>query len=161
MILLPVTFAVIRAIKRREPGTRRPTRRARGGPPAAAGGGRCRTTTRRSGFYRDELGLVEEEQYDADGGARVMILDAGRATLELSNPAQIDYIDTVETGRTGVSATTGWPSRWTTAAAVTDRLTAAGRRADRPADAYAVGLAERPAAGPGRRAADGLHRAVG
>jgi len=48
-------------------------------------------------FYRDVLGLPEEEAYEADGGARVMILDAGRATLELSNPAQVEYIDRVET----------------------------------------------------------------
>ncbi|UOQ88008.1 VOC family protein [Agromyces endophyticus] len=48
-------------------------------------------------FYRDVLGLPEEESYEADGGARVMILDVGRATLELSNPAQVEYIDRVET----------------------------------------------------------------
>jgi catechol 2,3-dioxygenase-like lactoylglutathione lyase family enzyme len=77
-------------------------------------------------FYRDELGLVQEEQYDADGGARVMILDAGRATLELSNPAQIDYIDRVETGRTGVSPHYRVAFEVDDATAVTDRLTAAG-----------------------------------
>ncbi|WP_022888609.1 VOC family protein [Agromyces italicus] len=48
-------------------------------------------------FYRDALGLTEEEAYDGDDGARVMILDAGRATLELSNPAQVRLIDRVET----------------------------------------------------------------
>ncbi|MFF2275770.1 VOC family protein [Agromyces sp. NPDC058126] len=48
-------------------------------------------------FYRDVLGLTEEEAYDGDDGARVMILDAGRATLELSNPAQVRLIDRVET----------------------------------------------------------------
>lgn len=47
-------------------------------------------------FYRDVLGLVQEEAYEGDGGARVMILDAGRATLELSNPAQKRMIDAVE-----------------------------------------------------------------
>ena len=77
-------------------------------------------------FYRDGLGLVQEEQYDADGGARVMILGAGRATLELSNPAQIDYIDTVETGRTGVSPHYRVAFEVDDCAAVTDRLTAAG-----------------------------------
>ena len=40
------------------------------------------------GFYRDVLGLREEEAFGADGGARVVILDAGRATLEIVNPAQ-------------------------------------------------------------------------
>jgi catechol 2,3-dioxygenase-like lactoylglutathione lyase family enzyme len=47
-------------------------------------------------FYRDVLGLVEEEAYQGEDGARVTILDAGRATLELSNPAQVRRIDAVE-----------------------------------------------------------------
>jgi catechol 2,3-dioxygenase-like lactoylglutathione lyase family enzyme len=50
-------------------------------------------------FYRDALGLREEAAYEADGDARVVILDAGRATLELANPAQKRYIDEVEVGR--------------------------------------------------------------
>lgn len=48
-------------------------------------------------FYRDVLGMAEEESYQGDGGARVAILSAGRATLELSNAAQVGLIDTVET----------------------------------------------------------------
>lgn len=48
-------------------------------------------------FYRDVAGMPQLEAYDAEGGARVVILDAGRATLELSNPAQVAYIDSVET----------------------------------------------------------------
>ncbi|MDL9980000.1 TetR family transcriptional regulator [Microbacterium sp. ASV49] len=48
-------------------------------------------------FYRDALGLVEQESYDGDEGARVVILGAGRATLELSNPEQVRFIDRVET----------------------------------------------------------------
>lgn len=48
-------------------------------------------------FYRDVVGMPERESYEADGGARVVILDAGEATLELSNPAQVDFIDRVET----------------------------------------------------------------
>ncbi|MBD7996494.1 VOC family protein [Arthrobacter sp. Sa2CUA1] len=47
-------------------------------------------------FYRDVLGLPEQESYQGDGDARVTILDAGRATLELSNPAQVRMIDRVE-----------------------------------------------------------------
>jgi len=47
-------------------------------------------------FYRDSLGLPEEAAYEGEGDARVMILDAGRATLELSNPAQVRLIDQVE-----------------------------------------------------------------
>jgi L-amino acid N-acyltransferase YncA/predicted enzyme related to lactoylglutathione lyase len=50
-------------------------------------------------FYRDGLGLVEEEAIAGPGGAHVTILAAGRATLELANPAQRAYIDEVEVGR--------------------------------------------------------------
>nr|WP_082510061.1 VOC family protein [Leifsonia sp. Leaf325] len=50
-------------------------------------------------FYRDALGMPEQEAYEADGGARVVILDAGRATLEIANPAQKRMIDDVEVGR--------------------------------------------------------------
>ena len=47
-------------------------------------------------FYRDALGLTEEAAYQGEGDARVMILDAGRATLELANPAQVAMIDRIE-----------------------------------------------------------------
>ena len=50
-------------------------------------------------FYRDALGLPVELDMEGDGGEHVMILDAGRATLELSNPAQVAMIDEVEVGR--------------------------------------------------------------
>ncbi len=50
-------------------------------------------------FYRDVLGAREELVVDSAGGAKVTILDVGRATLELSNPAQVAMIDDVEVGR--------------------------------------------------------------
>ncbi|MET8254436.1 VOC family protein [Micromonospora sp. NPDC005197] len=50
-------------------------------------------------FYRDALGLPEEAAFTGDGDARVVILDAGRATLEIANPAQKRMIDDVEVGR--------------------------------------------------------------
>jgi predicted enzyme related to lactoylglutathione lyase len=50
-------------------------------------------------FYRDVLGLREELAVEGGDGAHVTILDAGRATLELSNPAQVKMIDQVEVGR--------------------------------------------------------------
>lgn len=50
-------------------------------------------------FYRDTLGLREELAVDGEQGERVMILQVGRATLELSNPAQVAMIDQVEVGR--------------------------------------------------------------
>ncbi|MCU1522552.1 MAG: glyoxalase [Arthrobacter sp.] len=49
-------------------------------------------------FYRDVLGLVEREAFQGEGDARITMLEAGRATLELSNPAQVRLIDQVEAG---------------------------------------------------------------
>jgi predicted enzyme related to lactoylglutathione lyase len=49
-------------------------------------------------FYRDVLGLVEREVISSEGDARITVLEAGRATLELSNPAQVRMIDQVEAG---------------------------------------------------------------
>ena len=49
-------------------------------------------------FYRDVLGLPERESYASPDG-RVMILEAGRATLEIADPAQAEFIDRVEVGR--------------------------------------------------------------
>ena len=50
-------------------------------------------------FYRDVLGLPQELAVAGPDGAQVVILDAGRATLEIANPAQKRYIDQVEVGR--------------------------------------------------------------
>ncbi|MGW6004914.1 VOC family protein [Oerskovia enterophila] len=50
-------------------------------------------------FYRDLLGLPQEAAFTGEGDARVAILDAGRATLEIANPAQKRMIDDVEVGR--------------------------------------------------------------
>lgn len=50
-------------------------------------------------FYRDVLGLPEQAAFEGAGDARVVILDAGRATLELANPAQVRMIDAIEVGR--------------------------------------------------------------
>jgi lactoylglutathione lyase len=49
-------------------------------------------------FYRDALGLPEEAAYASPDG-RVTILQAGRATLEIADPAQAAYIDRIEVGR--------------------------------------------------------------
>lgn len=54
-------------------------------------------------FYRDALGLDEQAAFQGDGGARVAIFEAGRATLEIANPAQKRMIDEVE----GVGAWVG------------------------------------------------------
>jgi predicted enzyme related to lactoylglutathione lyase len=50
-------------------------------------------------FYRDALGLPEQAAFEGEGDARVTILEAGRATLEIANPAQKRMIDQVEVGR--------------------------------------------------------------
>ena len=49
-------------------------------------------------FYRDVLGLRELEAYTSPDG-RVSILEAGRATLELTDPSHAEFIDRVEVGR--------------------------------------------------------------
>ena len=50
-------------------------------------------------FYRDSLGLEEQAAFNGEGDARVVILNAGQATLEIANPAQVEMIDQVEVGR--------------------------------------------------------------
>jgi lactoylglutathione lyase len=49
-------------------------------------------------FFRDVLGMPEEAAFAVEGG-RVTILDAGRATLEITDPVHAAYIDEVEVGR--------------------------------------------------------------
>jgi lactoylglutathione lyase len=49
-------------------------------------------------FYRDALGMPEAEAVSSPGG-RIAILDAGRATLELTDRPHGEYIDEVEVGR--------------------------------------------------------------
>ncbi|MEE9472863.1 MAG: VOC family protein [Acidimicrobiia bacterium] len=49
-------------------------------------------------FYRDVLGLKEEFFVESEGGARVMALQAGRATIENVNQAQSRMIDQLEVG---------------------------------------------------------------
>jgi lactoylglutathione lyase len=76
-------------------------------------------------FYRDTLGAVEELTVHGDAGEKVTILDVGRTTLELSNPAQVDYIDRVEVGRR-VSPPLRVAFEVADAAGVADELVAAG-----------------------------------
>jgi lactoylglutathione lyase len=49
-------------------------------------------------FYRDVLGMPEQPSVSSPHG-RVAILDAGRATLEISDPPHAEFIDDVEVGR--------------------------------------------------------------
>src|SRR4051795_8220813 len=50
-------------------------------------------------FFRDALGLPEQAAFAGEGEAQVVILDAGRATLEIANPAHKRFVDAVEVGR--------------------------------------------------------------
>jgi predicted enzyme related to lactoylglutathione lyase len=76
-------------------------------------------------FYRDVLGLREELAVEGGGGAHVTILDAGRATLEIANPAQKRMIDEVEVGRP-VAGKYRVAFEVSDAAAAADRLVEAG-----------------------------------
>jgi lactoylglutathione lyase len=49
-------------------------------------------------FYRDVLGLKEQAAFVSDGG-HVTILEAGVATLELTDLRHAEFIDEVEVGR--------------------------------------------------------------
>ena len=48
-------------------------------------------------LYRDALGLAELEDW-SEGDAKIVVLDAGRATLELVNEEQAGRIDRSEVG---------------------------------------------------------------
>ena len=76
-------------------------------------------------FYRDVLGAPEELVVHGDAGEKVTILDVGRATLEISNPAQVDMIDRVEVGRR-VSPHLRVAFEVADAVTVTDELAAGG-----------------------------------
>jgi predicted enzyme related to lactoylglutathione lyase len=76
-------------------------------------------------FYRDALGLAEEFFVESEGGARVVALQAGRATLEIINPEQRRLIDELEVGRE-VSRTIRVAFEVADAPGETDILVAAG-----------------------------------
>ncbi len=49
-------------------------------------------------FYRDALGLVQLAGWSTDDG-RAVVLEAGKATLELFDHAQAATVDAIEAGR--------------------------------------------------------------
>ena len=81
-------------------------------------------------FYRDTLGLEQLADWSGDAG-RVILLDAGRATLELFDERQAESVDRIEAGRR-VSG----PVRFAISAddleATAHRLVAAGAEAMAP-----------------------------
>ena len=50
-------------------------------------------------FYRDVVGLTPAAEFLADDAGRVIILEAGRATLELTDRRHAEHIDELEVGR--------------------------------------------------------------
>ena len=76
-------------------------------------------------FYRDVLGLEEEFFVESEGDARVMALQAGRATLEIVNPNQRRLIDQLEVGHE-VSRSIRVAFEVIDASSATDELVAAG-----------------------------------
>ncbi|MEU3336476.1 VOC family protein [Streptomyces sp. NPDC002144] len=75
-------------------------------------------------FYRDVLGLPERAAFSSPDG-RVTILEAGRATLELTDPGHAAFIDEVEVGRR-VAGRIRVAFQVDDSTAVTARLAAAG-----------------------------------
>jgi methylmalonyl-CoA/ethylmalonyl-CoA epimerase len=49
-------------------------------------------------FYRDAVGLQQLADWSSESG-RVVVLSAGRATLELFDEAQAELVDAIEAGR--------------------------------------------------------------
>ncbi len=49
-------------------------------------------------FYRDALGMTQLEAWESEDG-RVVILDGGRATLELLDERHAEAVDAIEVGR--------------------------------------------------------------
>jgi methylmalonyl-CoA/ethylmalonyl-CoA epimerase len=78
-------------------------------------------------LYRDALGLPEVADWSSDEG-RVLLLAAGRATLELFDEAQAAMVDRLEVGRR-VSGTVRFALQVPDADAAAATLTAAGATA--------------------------------
>jgi catechol 2,3-dioxygenase-like lactoylglutathione lyase family enzyme len=77
------------------------------------------------GFYRDALGLPELEKWETTGDARIAILAAGRATVELVNEAHAAAIDEIEVG-SRVAGPVRIAFETADSAALAQRLVAAG-----------------------------------
>jgi methylmalonyl-CoA/ethylmalonyl-CoA epimerase len=82
-------------------------------------------------LYRDALGLPQLEDWSSDQG-RVLLLDAGRATLELFDQAQAAMVDDLEVGER-VSGKVRFALRVGDADEAAATLTAAGATSVAPA----------------------------
>src|ERR1700748_3572168 len=74
-------------------------------------------------FYRDALGLEQIADWSSATG-RVVVLEAGRAALELFDRAQAESVDAIEAGRR-VSGTVRFALQVEDSVAVAERLVAA------------------------------------
>jgi lactoylglutathione lyase len=77
-------------------------------------------------FYRDVLGLNEQAAFVSEDG-HVAILEAGKATLELSDRRHAEFIDEVEVGRR-VAGHLRIAFKVSDSAGVTNTLASAGAR---------------------------------
>jgi methylmalonyl-CoA/ethylmalonyl-CoA epimerase len=75
-------------------------------------------------FYRDALGLEQIADWSSATG-RVVVLEAGRATLELFDSAQAESVDAIEAGRR-VSGTVRFALQVEDSGEMAERLVAAG-----------------------------------
>ena len=75
-------------------------------------------------FYRDALGLEQIADWSSATG-KVVVLEAGRATLELFDNAQAEAVDAIEAGRR-VSGTVRFALQVENSADMAERLVAAG-----------------------------------
>ena len=75
-------------------------------------------------FYRDALGLEQIADWTSETG-RVVVLEAGRATLELFDRAQAESVDAIEAGRR-VSGTIRFAVQVADSDATAERLVTAG-----------------------------------
>jgi methylmalonyl-CoA/ethylmalonyl-CoA epimerase len=75
-------------------------------------------------FYRDALGLEQLADWSSESG-RVVVLEAGRATLELFDDAQAEAVDAIEAGRR-VSGTVRLAMQVADSNDMAQRLVAAG-----------------------------------
>jgi methylmalonyl-CoA/ethylmalonyl-CoA epimerase len=75
-------------------------------------------------FYRDALGLEQIADWSSATG-RVVVLEAGRATLELFDEAQAEAVDAIEAGRR-VSGTIRFAVQVADSEGTAERLVAAG-----------------------------------
>ena len=82
-------------------------------------------------FYRDTLGLEQIADWSSETG-RVVVLDAGRATLELLDDAQAETVDAIEAGRR-VSGTVRLALQVADSEDMAQRLVVAGAVAVAPA----------------------------